>query len=56
MIPSEYPDHAHLGEAFPPHAAPGREAILQPPKPQIRSAAKILLAAREREVATEAAS
>jgi hypothetical protein len=55
MIPSEDPDREHLGPAFPPQAAPDREAILQPPKPEIQPAAKILQAARECDAAPEAA-
>ena len=55
MIPSEDPGREDLGEAFPEQAAPGREAILQPPKPQIRPSAKILEAARQRDASHEAA-
>ena len=54
MISSEDPDQEHLGEAFPPRAAPGRAAILQQPKPQIRPAAKILQAACQRDASQEA--
>ncbi len=54
MIPSEDLDQEHLGEAFPSRAAPGREAILQPPKPQIRPAAKILQTACQRNASQEA--
>jgi hypothetical protein len=55
MIPSEDPAREDVGEAFPDQAAPGREAILQPPKPQIRPSARILGAARQRDVSHEAA-
>jgi hypothetical protein len=55
MIPSEDPSRGDLGEAFPDQAAASREAILQPPKPQIRPSAKILEAARQRDVSHEAA-
>jgi conjugative relaxase-like TrwC/TraI family protein len=55
MIPSEDPSREDLGEAFPDQAAPGREAILQPPKPQIRPSAKILEAVQQRDAAPEAA-
>ena len=49
MVPSEDPDWADLGEAFPAWRAPSRDAILQPPKPQITPSAKILqLAAEQR--------
>ena len=33
MIPSQDPDHGDLGPAFPPWPGPGKDAILQPPKP-----------------------
>jgi hypothetical protein len=56
MIPSEDPDRERLGQAFPPQAAREREAILQPPKPDIRPAAKILEAARKRDATPKAAS
>lgn len=56
MIPSEDPDQEHLGEAYPPWATPEWEAILQPPKPEIQPAAKILEAARDHDAAPEAAS
>jgi hypothetical protein len=56
MIPSEDPDRKRLGQAFPSQAAREREAIIQPPKPDIRPAAKILEAALERDVTPEAAS
>jgi hypothetical protein len=35
-IPSQDPDYGHLGQAFLPWPRPGRDAILQPPKPEIR--------------------
>ncbi|MGO8958840.1 MAG: MobF family relaxase [Streptosporangiaceae bacterium] len=55
MVPSEDPDWDDLGEAFPAWRAPGRDAILQPPKPQITPAAKILQLAAERDTSPEAA-
>jgi conjugative relaxase-like TrwC/TraI family protein len=55
MIPSEHPGREDLGEAFPTQAAPGREAILQPPKPKIRPSARVLEAARQRDASHEAA-
>jgi conjugative relaxase-like TrwC/TraI family protein len=55
MVPSEDPDWGDLGEAFPAWRAPGRDAILQPPKPQITPAAKILQLAQERGIEPEAA-
>ena len=36
MVPSEDPDYGDLGQAFPPWPRPARDAILQPPKPEIR--------------------
>jgi hypothetical protein len=55
-IPAEDPDYADLGQAFPAWPGPDRDAILQPPKPQIRPAAKVLEAAAERDISPEAGS
>ena len=55
MVPSEDPDWGDLGEAFPAWRAPSRDAILQPPKPQIIPAAKILQLVQERDAEPEAA-
>jgi len=41
-IPSEDPDHGDLGQAFPPWPAPAKDAILQPPKPEIPPSERIL--------------
>jgi hypothetical protein len=41
-IPSQDPDYGNLGPAFPPWPGPGRDAILQPPKPEIAPSAQIL--------------
>jgi hypothetical protein len=54
-IPSEDPDFEDLGPAFPGWNPPERDAILQPPKPEIQPAAKIMELARERETDWEAA-
>ena len=54
-VPSEDPDWENLGDAFPAWRAPGRDAILQPPKPQITPSAKILQLAAERDTEPEAA-
>ena len=54
MVPSEDPDWGDLGEAFPAGKAPGRDAILQPPKPQITPSAIILQLATERDTSPEA--
>jgi hypothetical protein len=53
-IPSEDPDYGDLGRAFPAWPGPDKDAILQPPKPEIRPSAKVLQAARERESEPEA--
>jgi hypothetical protein len=42
MIPAEDPDLEDLGPAFPAWASPDRDAILQPPKPEIPAAGRIL--------------
>ena len=42
MIPAEDPDFEYLDPAFPPWAAPGRDAIPQPPKPLVRPSEQIL--------------
>jgi hypothetical protein len=54
-IPSEDPDRENLGHAFPAWNPPERDAILQPPKPQIPPAAKILEMASAAEAGREAA-
>jgi AAA domain/TrwC relaxase len=41
-IPSEDPEYGDLGQAFPAWPGPGKDAILQPPKPQIRPSAQVL--------------
>jgi hypothetical protein len=42
MIPAEDPDFEHGGPAFPTWTTPRRDAILQPPKPQIYPSERIL--------------
>ena len=54
-VPNDDPDWEDLGEAFPTRHSPGRDAILQPPKPQIAPSAKILQLAAERDTEPEAA-
>jgi len=54
MLPNEDPDWGDLGEAFPSWNPPGRDAILQPPKPQITPSARILQLAAERDTSPEA--
>ena len=54
-IPSEDPDYGDLGQAFPRWPAPGRAAILQPPKPEIQPSERILERALEADLDMEAA-
>jgi hypothetical protein len=54
-VPSEDPDWEDLGHAFPAWNPPGKDAILQPPKPDITPSAKIAELAREPEPGHEAA-
>jgi len=54
-ISSEDPDYGGLGQAFPPWPGPGSDAILQPPKPEIRPSRLVLERAAERDVDWEAA-
>ena len=42
MIPAEDPDYQDLGSALPAWANPGKDAILQLPKPQIQPSARVL--------------
>ena len=44
-----------LGDAFPGWRASGRDAILQPPKPEIIPSARILQLAAEHDIEPEAA-
>ena len=55
MVPSEDPEWGDLGEAFPAWQTPSRDAILQPPKPQITPSAKVLRLVQERDTEPEAA-
>jgi hypothetical protein len=54
-IPSEDPDYSNLGPAFPAWTSPGREPILQPPKPEIPPSPQILQRAMDRDADREAA-
>ena len=54
-VPSEDPDYGDLGQAFPPWPRPGRDAILQPPKPEIRPSRQVLQRAAGRDADPEAA-
>jgi len=55
MTPAEDPDYGDLGQAFPPWPAPARDAILQPPKPEIQPSPRILQRALDRDLDIEAA-
>ena len=55
MIPSEDPDYGDLGPAFPPWPGPGKDAILQPPKPEITPSPQVLQRAADRDADWEAA-
>ncbi|HEY2265850.1 MAG TPA: hypothetical protein VGI96_24720 [Streptosporangiaceae bacterium] len=55
LIPAEDPDCEDLGRAFPALTATSREAILQPPRPQIQPSARILERVADRDVDIEAA-
>jgi hypothetical protein len=54
-IPSEDPDYGDLDQAFPPWRRPAREAILQPPMPEIPPSPQILQRAIDRDADWEAA-
>jgi hypothetical protein len=55
-IPSEDPDYADLGQAFSSWSGRGKDAILQPPKPEIRPSARVLERATDRDRDAEAAN
>ena len=54
-IPSPDPGYGDLGPAFPPWPGHSRDAILQPPKPEIQPSAHVLERAADRDVDWEAA-
>jgi hypothetical protein len=54
-VPSEDTDWSDLGEAFPTWRSSSRDAILQPPKPQITPSAKTLQLAAGHDASPEAA-
>jgi hypothetical protein len=54
-VPAEDPDYEDLGPAFPAWAGPDRDAILQPPKPEIQPSPRILDRVTERDLDMEAA-
>jgi hypothetical protein len=55
-IPAEDPDYDDLGQAFPSWSGPGKDAVLQPPKPEIRPSPQVLERAMERDAGLEAAN
>jgi hypothetical protein len=55
-IPSKDPDYGDLGQAFPVWSGRGKDAILQPPKPEIRPSARVLERAADRDRYIEAAN
>jgi conjugative relaxase-like TrwC/TraI family protein len=54
-IPSEDPDYGDLGQAFPAWPGPDKDAVLQPPRPEIRPSAQVLERAIARDADREAA-
>ena len=54
-IPAEDPDYGDLGQAFPIWTGPGKDAILQPPKPEITPSPLVLERAADRDAELEAA-
>jgi AAA domain-containing protein len=54
-MPSQDPDYRDLGQAFPPWPGPGRDAILQPAKPEIRPSPQLLQRATDHGADFEAA-
>jgi AAA domain/TrwC relaxase len=54
MTPAEDPDYENLGPAFPAWTGADRDAILQPPRPQIQPLPQVLERAVDRELHMEA--
>ena len=54
-IPAEDPDYGDLGQAFPSWTGPGKDAILQPPKPEIPPSPLVLERPADRDADREAA-
>ena len=48
-VPAEDPGYGDLGRAFPPWPGPARDAILQPPKPEITPSPQVLQRAADRD-------
>ncbi len=55
MTPAEDPDYQDLGRAFPAWSEPRRDAIFQPPKPQIQPSVRVLELTADRDRDLEAA-
>ena len=55
MIPADGPGFDGLAQAFPAWAPPGRDAILQPPTPQITPSARVLELTVDRDLDREPA-
>jgi hypothetical protein len=55
-VPAEDPDYGDLGQAFPAWNRRRKQAILQPPKPEIRPSARVLERATGRDRDVEAAN
>jgi len=54
LTPAEDPRYGDLGQAFPPWPRPAGDAILQPPKPEIRPFQQVLERAADRDPDSEA--
>jgi hypothetical protein len=54
MLPDVNPDHADIGPAFPDWSWTAGDAIVQPPKPEIRPSARVLERAAKRQPDLEA--
>ena len=54
-VPSQDPGYGDLGLSFPAWTGPGRDAILQPPKPEIPPSPQLLQRVMHRETGWEAA-
>ena len=42
MVPAEDPDYGYEGEAWPSHQRADRDAVLQPPDPELRPSPKVI--------------
>jgi hypothetical protein len=42
MVPAEDPDYGYDGEAWPAYQRPDRDAVRQPPKPELRPFARVI--------------